>query len=163
MKASWGEGFKLPSFFALGEPNVGNTQLKPERSRSFDIGLEKRMVKPELFLSLIYFQNSFRDLIDFSPEQFRLVNRSLAVTQGVEFEVNFAATKRLQLGGHLTFLKADLRGVEEPLRDRPRWRGGASLTWQATNLIYFRVESLWVGSRFDFQVPVSDRQTVGGY
>ncbi|HJU87525.1 MAG TPA: TonB-dependent receptor, partial [Gemmatimonadota bacterium] len=30
--ASWGEGFKLPSFFALGDPNVGNPELGSERS-----------------------------------------------------------------------------------------------------------------------------------
>ena len=37
---SWGEGFKLPSFFALASPLVGNPGLVPEKSNGWDVGLE---------------------------------------------------------------------------------------------------------------------------
>jgi vitamin B12 transporter len=36
-----GEGFKLPSFFALGHPLVGNPNLLPETSRSVDAGVSQ--------------------------------------------------------------------------------------------------------------------------
>ncbi len=38
LRGSWGEGFKLPSFFSLANPIVGNPDLVPEESRSLDLG-----------------------------------------------------------------------------------------------------------------------------
>jgi len=38
-----GEGFKLPSFFALGHPLVGNPSLLPETSRSVDAGVSQAL------------------------------------------------------------------------------------------------------------------------
>ena len=161
VKASWGEGFKLPSFFALGEPSVGNPRLRPERSRSFDVGVEQPLLTG-LALSLTYFHNSFKDLIDFSPEQFRLVNRSLAETEGIEFEATARVSDQWKLAGHVSFLRADLIGSDEPLRDRPRWRGGIQLGWSGRRS-HLQAATLWVGPRFDFQIPVPDRRVAGGY
>ncbi len=163
LKTSWGQGFKLPSFYALGEPNVGNPQLQPERSRGFDVGLEHTLAKPQLHLSWTFFHNSFKNLIDFSPQLFQLVNRSQATTRGVEFGMSLPLKEKWQLGGHLQFLDWDLQGTGEPLRDRPRWRGGSHLEWRIHPRARLRWETLWVGPRFDFQLPVPDRQSVGGY
>ena len=163
LKTSWGEGFKLPSFYALGEPNVGNPRLQPEQSRGFDLGLEHTLAKPQLHLSWTFFHNSFKNLIDFSPQLFKLVNRSQATTRGVEFGMALPLKDKWQLGGHLQFLHWELQGTSEPLRDRPRWRGGSHLEWRIHRRARLRWETLWVGPRFDFQLPVPDRQSVGGY
>jgi iron complex outermembrane receptor protein/vitamin B12 transporter len=149
VKGSWGEGFKLPSFFALGDPNIGNPGLRPEKARGMDIGLEHRL-DDRLRLAVTYFHNRFQDLVDFSPQQFRLVNRSAAVTQGLELEASPRLTERLSLTGHLAFLDAELEGTDEPLRDRPRWRGGLALDWEIGIRSRLRWETLWVGPRFDF-------------
>ena len=58
IKASWAEGFKLPSFFALGEPNVGNPDLRPEKSRGFDVGIEQPLANGKGRVSLTYYRNS---------------------------------------------------------------------------------------------------------
>ena len=163
LKTSWGKGFKLPSFYALGQPHVGNPQLHPERSRGFDISLEHTLAEFPLHLSWAVFHNAFRNLIDFSPELFQLVNRSQATTRGVEFGMTLPLKETWRLGTHLQFLDWKLQGTSEPLRDRPRWRGGAHLEWRIHPGVQLRWETLWVGDRFDFQLPVPDQQTVEGY
>src|SRR5207247_962205 len=77
---TWGKGFKLPSFSALGDPNVGNPQLQPETIRSFDAGVEQQFGSTRVTASLTYFYSRFENLIDFSPEEFRLVNRASAIS-----------------------------------------------------------------------------------
>ena len=41
LKASYSEGFKAPSFFALGNFLVGREDLKPERSRNVEVALQQ--------------------------------------------------------------------------------------------------------------------------
>ena len=163
IKASWAEGFKLPSFFALGEPNVGNPDLRPEKSRGFDVGIEQPLANGKGRVSLTYYRNSFTDLIDFSPEQFRLVNRSHVTTRGVEAQAQGWITDSLQLSGHVTYLDFEIEGSSEPLRDRPRWLGGIRLDWNFHRRAQLHIDNTWVGSRFDFQIPVPEQDQVGGY
>lgn len=163
LKTSWGEGFKLPSFFALGEPNAGNPDLKPEHSRGFDIGVEQQLLDSRLLLSLTYYRNTFRDLIDFSPELFKLVNRKLVTTQGVEFEGRFAVSNRVDIGAQASYMNGDIEGTNEPLRDRPRWRGGLQFDWQALQNTRLQLHTVWVGSRFDFQLPVPEKNRSDDY
>ncbi len=163
LKASWGKGFKLPSFYALGQPIVGNPKLRPEYSNGFDLGIDHVFRKTGLAVAATYFHDSFRNLVDFSALEFRLVNRTQAETQGVEFETSIPVSGRIQVRAHLSFLQWRLQHVTEPLRDQPRWRGGASIDWRINSHLHTRLETLAVGRRFDFQVPVPDDQIVGGY
>jgi outer membrane cobalamin receptor len=160
--ASWGEGFKLPSFFALGEPNVGNPDLGPERSRGFDLGWTQEIPVADLVLSLTAFRQRYRDLIDFSPEEFRLVNRRLARTRGVEAEADWHPHRHLAFTGFARWLDAELVGSGEELRDRPRWRGGATAQW-SNGTTRARLEVVSVDERFDFQIPVPERNVADGY
>jgi outer membrane cobalamin receptor len=162
LNASWGEGFKLPSFFALGEPNVGNPDLGPEWSRGFDVGWTQEVRAADLVVSLTAFRQRYRDLIDFSPEEFRLVNRRLARTRGIEAEAGWRPHRNLDVGAFARWLDAELVGTDEVLRDRPRWRGGASVQW-LDGVTQGRVEIVWVDKRFDFQVPVPERNVADGY
>lgn len=162
LSASWGEGFKLPSFFALGEPNVGNPGLAPERSRGFDIGWTQEIRAANLVVSLTTFRQRYRDLIDFSPQEFRLVNRRLARINGVEAEAGWRPHRNLDVAAFARWLDADLVGTDEVLRDRPRWRGGASMQW-LDGVTQGRVEIVWVDERFDFQIPVPQRDVADGY
>jgi vitamin B12 transporter len=104
LKASWAKGFKLPSFYALGDPNVGNPWLKPERSRAFDVGIEQRFGGSGSLLSLTYFQNNFTDLVDFSAQAFRLVNRSQASTQGLELGAELPEIGHVRMGTSFSYL-----------------------------------------------------------
>ena len=63
-RASYGEGFKAPTLFQLLS-DFGNTTLSPERSRAYDIGVERGDRNGPLHLALTAFRRDSRDLIDF--------------------------------------------------------------------------------------------------
>ncbi|MGA8153375.1 MAG: TonB-dependent receptor [Terriglobales bacterium] len=162
LKGTWGEGFFIPSFYALSEPVIGNPDLKPEYSKSFDIGIEQDF-RHRAQLGITYFRNSMTDLVDFDSVLFKLVNRDDVVTQGVEFSSGVDINRRLRWGSEVSYLQWSLKGTTQPLRYVPRWRGGMNVDWRITNRLHSRVETLIVGRRFDFQIPVPDIDTVGGY
>ena len=70
LKASAGTGISEPSFlqnFANDPTFVGNRALRPERSRSFEAGLERHFLGSALVVEETVFDNRFRDLIVFTP------------------------------------------------------------------------------------------------
>ena len=162
-RASWGKGFKLPSFFALGDQTVGNRYLRPEFSNSFDVGISGENARRRAGWEATFFRNRYEDLVDFSPQLFRLVNRSEAITKGVELAGTLAATDSLRLGAHLAYLTWELKPSGEPLREVPHWRSGLDATWKASRRWTWRAEGLWVSQRFDFQVPVPSQEIARGY
>lgn len=160
LRLNWGEAFRLPSFFALGNPLVGNPQLRPESSRSIDAGIDQSIPRLKTQLHLTFFDEHYKDLIDFSPQVFRLVNRSEAAGRGVEIDGEVAVQSGIAVRGHATFVDSSVTPSDEPLRDRPRWRGGAEIRWTPVEPFDVRFDTTWVGARADLQVPVPER-TVG--
>jgi outer membrane cobalamin receptor len=153
LDASWGHGFKLPSFFALGNPSVGNAALQPERSRGWDAGLRYAHPSGRLEASASYFEIRVRDLIDLNISSFRLENLDEARARGVELEGRLEPLAGLELRGYATYADAVDAETDERLRDRPRWRGGIALDWQPVSALSLRVEALLVGDVLDASVP----------
>jgi vitamin B12 transporter len=120
-------GYKLPSFYALGHPLIGNPALRPERSRNIEAGIEWTRGGGDL-LRLTLFDNLFRDLIDFDPALFTTVNRDRVRARGAELEGRLRLSPHFALAGALTWL--DLESAT-PLRGRPRWQGSLRAVWQA--------------------------------
>lgn len=131
--ASFGNGYKLPSFFALGHPLVGNPDLKIEQVESWDIGVEWQLSE-RLSTSLDYFDNTFRDPIDFDSELFTNVNRERVDTSGVEWQMQwFNTDNSISLTTHASYTDIDVKDGESVLTGRPQWRGGSSVSWQIAN------------------------------
>ena len=68
LRVNYGEGIKAPTMIEAFSQNnllLGNPELKPERSRSFDIGIEQFFWKDRLRVEGVYFKNRFRDQIAF--------------------------------------------------------------------------------------------------
>ncbi|MBM4196253.1 MAG: TonB-dependent receptor [Gammaproteobacteria bacterium] len=128
LHAQWGSGFKLPSFFALGSPLVGEPNLRPETSESLEIGWRQQLGVGRR-LTLTWFDNAFADLIDFDPETFRNVNRSRVTTRGVEARLDWQVDEALVLRAHATQTDIEVRDSDRQLLQRPDWYGGAGLTW----------------------------------
>ena len=65
VRVNWGEGFKLPSFFALSHPLVGNPALVPETSQSIDVGISQAWWGQRGTVGVTYFASVYTNLIDF--------------------------------------------------------------------------------------------------
>ena len=146
--ARYGTGFKLPSFYALGNPLIGRPGLRPERSRNWEAGAE--WTRGGHRLHLAYFDNRFRDLIDFDPQSFALVNRDRVTIRGIESDATLRAGRTIDVSGALTWLHID---SPTPLRNRPNWQGNLRLAWRPSRRIELNSAVRFNGDYADSSVP----------
>lgn len=160
--ASWGEGYKLPSFFALGHPLVGNADLREEVSTNWEVGIAQTFFKSKLELTLTGFRNEFEDLIDFDIETFQTVNRDRVNTTGFEMSASYTAMVNVAVAGHLSYTDIEVKDSTTTLRQRPDWRGGVNVHWTPLEHVELRLDWLYVGESFDSSIPTGD-MTLDGY
>ena len=151
LAANWGEAYKLPSFFALGHALVGNPNLQPEQGESWDIGATWA-ASDTLLLGATWFDNDFRDLVDFDNETFRNVNRKNVQTSGVELQADWRPFTALSLRSQATYTDIDVKNENTVLTGRPEWTASLVARWQIlenwdTALDYFYSGQQWAASR----------------
>jgi len=88
LHATEGSGFKAPSLIQLYDPQYGNRDLRPERSQSFDGGVDQALFDGLLSVGSTFFYTDITQLIGFDPLTFQSINTSAARIIGVE---SFAA------------------------------------------------------------------------
>jgi vitamin B12 transporter len=125
LRASYGEAFRAPTLGELFFPGSGNPDLKPEDSRSYELGLEHTGGGWRFVLT--GFENRLRDLIDFDFATFRDVNVGRARTRGVEAEVGFRRGI-LDATVNGTWLDTEDLGTGLALLRRPKRSANAVLT-----------------------------------
>lgn len=153
VRASVGSAFKAPSFYALGNPFVGNPDLKPERSRTGEIGLVWTGQDGD-YLSASLFRTEFKDLIDFDPgPPPRLANRSSVVSKGVSLAGAKALTPQLRATGQVQYADTFDADTGAELLNRPKWRATASLAWSPNARLGFAARYSYVDERADYAVP----------
>lgn len=147
VRASGGTGFRAPSVGELYFPFVGNPDLKPERSSSYEVGVERYLQSGRVEASL--FWNDFKDLIvyDFTLLQDRNVGR--ARTKGIEVTLrqDLAATLAVDVG--YTYLDAQDRDTGLALIRRPRHRAFLSAAWKGPAGLTVVPRVTVVGARAD--------------
>ena len=156
IQGNWGQGFALPGFFSLASPLVGNPDLRPETSTSMDIGVTHWTGDDRVGVTLALFRNEFKDLIDFDPSVFQMVNFERLDIDGVEIQVTFRFFENLQLQAHATYLDTQLKGRDTPSRQRPDWRGGVAMQWSPSDTWLIDASWLSIGETFDTSIPTGD-------
>jgi outer membrane cobalamin receptor len=135
-----GTGIRPPDVFEIGFTD--NPSLKPERSRSADIGLEHAFPGALLLADVTYFVNRYDDMIVrigsslAGASKFQTDNIANASAQGVEVGVRWQSRFGLSVRGAYTFLDTEVLGVDnfpdstappyvvgDPLVRRPRHSG----------------------------------------
>lgn len=155
IRGSWGEGFKLPSFYALANPLVGNSSLVPEKSKGWDVGLERAFWDGRVHGSVTYFELRVKNLIDFDPDLFLLVNRSKVRSRGVEMELRVRPHDNVELTGNATYNDLDILNSSDDLLNRPRWRASVAALWTPRPDVTLRTTMLYVGTVKDSSVPTA--------
>ncbi|WP_404934722.1 TonB-dependent receptor plug domain-containing protein [Nitratireductor sp. L15S-10] len=120
--SSVGTGYRAPSLYELYAPFYGNTELKPETSLGFDIGVEQRFLDNRLVTDVTFFMIDVEDYIGYHPVTYQNIQTNGEVkTRGVEASFAYAATDWLDLRGAYTYTKATqtdgLREVRIPKHD----------------------------------------------
>ncbi len=146
VSANWGQGFKLPSFFALGDSLTGNPDLKPETAENWDIGAEWR--SNQHFISLSYFNNHFENLITFDDANFTNINSDAVDTSGAEWLWTWQPHQLLSIQLDATYTDIDAEDPELKLTGRPQVKGGLSSRWQVSGSFSMNADYRYTGKQF---------------
>lgn len=158
---SWGKAFKLPSFYALGNPIVGDPSLRPEEAETFEGGITQDLWSFGRWKVEAYATN-YRDLIDFRPGAVpKLINLSTVHVRGLETSLELE-WETLRFTPRLSYTNARNQATHGALRDVPSWLAGATLLWRPTPDWDVSLDLNHVGRMVDNSVPTGD-VTLGGH
>jgi len=172
LRASLGTGFKEPTFFenfATGFV-TGNPDLRPERSTSWEAGVDRSLAGGRWTLGATYFDQHFRDLIDFTGTTY--FNVPGASSRGVELDVNGLLTPAFAVAVRYTFLHTNVStgGADssadalfvpgEPLLRRPAHSVAPEIGMHLGGQTRLILGARWVGRRddLDFNQPAGSRR-----
>ncbi len=154
-RAANGLGYRAPSFqdlyFNFLNPGVGyritgNENLKPELSRSYNLGMEWD-INRSLWFSINFFHNNIDNLIGFRTNPIRdasglmiyqTSNYQKAQTEGIESSLQYRVNSNLSLGLGYTLTETEDKLTNLPLegRGRNRWNTNLRYEEKKTGLIF---------------------------
>jgi vitamin B12 transporter len=169
LKATLGTGFKAPSLYQLYAPGtfygpIGNEKLEPEKSTSWDVGIEQYFLENKLMLGITYFDMQFKNLIDFDFLQ-GYINIKNAFTKGAELTLEARPTGYLSLLMTYTRLEAKDKDTDEYLLRRPKDKFTARLNVRFLDRANVSLSLIHVGQRDDsfYMGWTSTRVTMDSY
>lgn len=148
LSAHWSQGFKLPSFFALGSTLVGNPDLVPEESEHISASLA-HAITPRLTVRATVFQNVFENLIEFDPDLFTNINLSEVEVEGVELEAELTPSDTLTLTAFGILSDYEVDGEAAELRLRPESQWGLDAFWTLNRGLALSARAAYIGERQD--------------
>jgi vitamin B12 transporter len=130
LRVNYGEGIKAPTMleaFSQSYLLLGNPDLRPERTRSFDVGLEQFFWKDRLRVEGVYFKNRFRDQIAFIADpstsggpvklpdgrKTHFINNDRATAEGFELSISARPNRWLRFDGNYTLLDTKLDAASD--------------------------------------------------
>ncbi len=145
LHASWGTGIRPPGGSDLAFTD--NPALRPERTESYDIGIEEQVLNGRASLDATWFHNRYKDLIvglggSLSVlSQFQTDNVANALAEGVELSGHLRPTPWISLDANYTWLESEVLSLDggaglvqqffypgQPLLRRPRQSGSLVAT-----------------------------------
>lgn len=157
LRLGFGQGYRVPNLkerhylfdhSSLGYKVIGNPDLKPERSDSWQAGYALRW-RDAVDAELNLFRNDVRDLIQTDLDQAVVVdgiayysyeNVARARTQGVETALRWRPAPPLALSAAYTYTDTEDRSTGGALTRRPRHmaRAGVDWTWPSATTVTLR-------------------------
>ncbi len=171
IRASYGEGFKVPSLFQLFS-DFGNTTLKPESSRGWDASITQKLVNGAIEVGATWFRRDSNNQIVFiscvAPLTGICVNRPFGTydnalrtfAQGLEFGLMLKPVETLSVQASYSWIQSENRATGLKLARRPRQSANVSID----NIWAFGLETgatiTHVGDSFD---DAANRRPLEGY
>jgi len=156
LKANIAEGFKAPSFFALGFPIGANPDLGPERSRSRELTVSHRLDEAASTAEVSVFRTHYQGLVDFDGTRFLNVNRGAIVISGIEAGLTLDRGRDCRTRVGASLLDIDVRDGMQVLRNRPEQTASASLMCDVGRNVTLFASARYVGSFLDRSNPTGD-------
>jgi vitamin B12 transporter len=183
VRATAGTGFREPAFFENYSTGftVGNPDLRPEHSRSWELGLEQTTARDRATFSATFFDQRFVDMIDYDPgalppaPSYR--NVAGATADGLELGARVTPTAALSVGLSYTYLHTEvtrsgfdvssgaLLAAGQPLVRRPRHSARLDAAYRLADRGTASLAVTYVGDRVDqdFSRFPAPRDTLPSY
>jgi vitamin B12 transporter len=147
LRASYATGIKEPRLeesFASGPFILPSPKLKAEENRAFEAGVQQGLFGGKYALTATYYNNLFRNQIDFSIVDFttfigQYMNINKSIAHGAEFELRGHILPRLALDAGYTYASTqilqapaafdDIHQPGNPLIRRPKHSGSVLLSY----------------------------------
>ncbi|MDO8546268.1 MAG: TonB-dependent receptor [Nitrospirales bacterium] len=145
-RGSYATGFRAPTINDLFHPDGSNPNLKPEKSRSMDIGVDQKFHEDKLLLSGGYFWNRFQELIQLDAA-FIPQNVGNALTHGWELGMQYRVLQNLDLRGQYTYTLTRNLDNGNRLARRPVDQASIGLSYQPISQLRVSLDYRFVGGR----------------
>ncbi|MFU0504228.1 TonB-dependent receptor domain-containing protein [Pseudaminobacter sp. NGMCC 1.201702] len=149
-RSSFATGFRAPTFNELYYPFMGNPDLRPEKSRSYEVGLNWRPTD-STSLDLALYRTSIRDQINWSevfPGTWLPSNIENVMITGFEAALEHRFDNRWRGRASVDIREPKNRdsGLDIPYQNR--FKASAELSFKATDKLDLTAGLLYVSSRF---------------
>ncbi len=165
IRGTVGTGYRTPSLYEIyggylwnGQlVTIGNPDLQPEESVSYELGVEQRLLGDALTFGVTWFRTDFDDLIIYDGFLDRYMNASRAKTQGVETYAHLRPWEWLHLNMAYTYVDAQYRDRQTSEWTRreylPRNKVSGTATVRYPEGLTTSLRVTWQGEKI---VPLSD-------
>ena len=153
LKATYGTGFKSPSIYQLYAPGnvwgpIGNENLKPEETTSWDLGIEQDLWDGKVRLGGTYFSSRFENLIDYDYT-LGYINIAKASSKGIEVLLEFLPADNLAFSASYSHIVAKDQNSGEALLRRPKDKFTANVNFRFFAKGRFILSLIHLGARDD--------------
>ncbi|MEI9946763.1 MAG: TonB-dependent receptor [Chitinophagaceae bacterium] len=149
-------GFKAPSIFQVYDVFSGNTDLLPEKSVNYEVGVQQ--LHEKISSRLVYFHRIIKNGIDYNYNTFKYFNFIKQTVSGIELEVSARPVKELNITANYTMISAEEKTQSRKdfkdftynyLLRRPKNMVNLSIGYQFTPSFYTSLSGKSVGKRRD--------------
>ena len=149
--------FKAPSLYQLFDQWSGNKDLKPEKSTTYEAGVQH--TASDFQQRLVLFYRNIEDGIDYNYGTYAYFNYNTQKVKGLEYEVNYHPTEVVSITANYTFLSPEESKLSSfTSKDTtydyslkiPKHTFNLTAGYTINNHIYFRMGTKYVSSRYDF-------------
>ncbi len=154
--ANWSTGFKAPTLSQLFGQWGGNTDLNPQTSDSWEIGIQQYFDDARFGSSLSYFRRNIKNLIvyDFTAGYH---NRDEQRDQGLELQMKWKMHKKISFSagydfttGQITESRASIDTSFNNLIRRPKHSLKLAAAYRPNSSLSLSLNSQYIGKRIDY-------------
>jgi vitamin B12 transporter len=151
-----GTGYKVPTMNDLYWPadawSAGNPDLSPEKSKSFDVGVEQTLLDGKLIADATYFRSKITDMIvwaETAPWFWQPSNVNEAEIQGVELSLTAKPVEDFSTTAWYTLTDAQDANTGKELARRARHTAGLTANWEYSSKGSVFAGCTYTGNRYD--------------
>ena len=154
VRGKWATGFKAPTLYQLYDSSNGDPNLKPEKSKSFEVGLGQSLFEGRLEIESVYYYTELENIIDWVATNLdlgtgRYFNVNKAKIHGIENQITIKPFDKIKINYEYTYLDARNELNHQYLNRRPRNKHALSIDFIPIENLSFNLSYLYVGGRKD--------------